>query len=103
MLVPDQATSTAGTLTIRQAGAVDERTLRRLAALDSQVLPRGPLLLAEVDGECLAAVAIDGTATIADPFQFTSGLTALLHERARQLRDTKPAAVRHLRTARYGV
>lgn len=65
-------------ITIRAAYADDESSLRRLAILDSAPVPAGPLLVAEVEGELRAALAIDGGAVIADPFHPTAGLVDLL-------------------------
>ncbi len=82
-------------ITIRFAYPDDEGAVMRLAALDSQPVPAGTLLVAEVDGELWAAVAITGErASIADPFHHTSALVELLHERAQRLtrRAGRPAA-----------
>jgi hypothetical protein len=81
-------------VTIRYAFPDDARELTRLAILDSQPLPEGVVLVAEIAGELRAAVAADGTA-IADPFHHTADLILLLRERARQLE----AAHRHGRRA----
>jgi hypothetical protein len=71
---------------LRRARDQDGEALRRLAELDSTVLPPGPLLLAEAGGDLLAAVSlIDGRA-IADPFAPTAELVTLLRVRALQLR-----------------
>lgn len=67
-------------ITIRPAYADDEPAVRRLAALDSAPVPRGPLLLAEVDGELRVAVSADGGKAIADPFHRTLELVALVRD-----------------------
>jgi len=73
-------------ITIRFAYPDDAAALRRLAALDSQPLPPGPLLVAEVADEVWAAVSATAEAgTIADPFRHTADLVALLHERVDRL------------------
>jgi hypothetical protein len=64
----------------------DAEALDRLAQLDSRRAPRGAVIAAEVGGEIWAAVSIDDGHTVADPFRPTGELTALLLERARQLR-----------------
>ena len=46
----------------------------------------GDSLGAELDGHLIAAVAIDGTASLADPFASTADVRALLELRASQLR-----------------
>ncbi|MFN8223959.1 MAG: hypothetical protein U0R50_12025 [Gaiellales bacterium] len=45
----------------------------------------GELLLAESDGELIAAAATDGTGVISDPFVVTGDVVELLALRARQL------------------
>ncbi|WP_445148608.1 hypothetical protein [Baekduia sp. Peel2402] len=72
-------------VTIRPAFPDDVPALARLAALDSQRLPHGPLLLAEIDGEPWAAIALETTRVIADPFRPTAALVELLRGRAAQL------------------
>ena len=67
-------------ITIRPAYAEDERSVRQLAALDSAPVPRGPLMLAEVDGELRVAVSADGRNAIADPFHRTLELVALVRD-----------------------
>ena len=74
------------TVTIRPAFPDDAAALERLAQLDSAVVPAGALLIAEVDGEVAAALAIGDDSAIADPFRPTAALVALLAQRARQLR-----------------
>jgi hypothetical protein len=72
--------------TIRFAYPDDEDALRHLAALDSQPVPPGPLLVAEVAGEVWAAVSLAGEPrSIADPFHHTAELIALLRDRADRL------------------
>jgi hypothetical protein len=73
-------------LLIRAAGDADRPALARLAALDSQPVPDRPMLVAEVAGEPWAAVSLDGTVTLSDPFRPSAEIALLLHERARQLR-----------------
>ncbi len=67
------------------AGA-DRESLQRLAGLDSGEALVGESLGAELDGHLIAAVAIDGTASIADPFAPSADVRALLELRASQLR-----------------
>jgi hypothetical protein len=79
-------------LTIRMAVPADAPALSCLAQLDSAPHPKPvPTLVAEVDGELRAALPLDGRPAIADPFQRTAELVAMLVERARQL---EPAARR---------
>jgi len=87
-------TSTAS-LTIRHATAADEADLIRLATLDSSRVPSGELLVAQVDGNLVAALSIDTGAAIADPFEHTAAIVELLHVQARAARPAAalPAAV----------
>src|ERR1700757_2377500 len=57
----------ADAMTIRAATSADTGTLRRLAASSSRPRPRGPILVAEHDGEMLAAIAVSSGAVITDP------------------------------------
>lgn len=72
-------------IAIRLAGRDDQDALRRLAALDEAPVPSGPVLLAIVDGEALAALPLNGAAAISDPFRRTADLVELLRARARHL------------------
>jgi hypothetical protein len=74
-------------VTIRPAVEADAAVLCRLAELDSAALPRGRLIVAEVDGEIRAAVPVDGGDGVADPFFRCTELTELLRLRSRQLRS----------------
>lgn len=71
------------TIVIRAARQHDEPALLRLAALDSAAHLHGEILVADVDGEILAALAVAGGRTIADPFRRTADLVELLRTRAR--------------------
>ena len=73
-------------VTIRYASPDDAAPVAALAAVDSQPVPEGELLVAEVDGELWAAVSVTGQGTIADPFRPTADVRTLLEARARQLR-----------------
>jgi hypothetical protein len=86
-----------GSITIRRPQVQDAPALVHLAALDSQRLPSGPLLVAEVDDELWAAVSLTTTQIVADPYRPTADLQALLTARARQLRrDARPTHSRTL-------
>ena len=73
-------------IVLRQTRACDHAAIRRLAELDSAKVPSSPSVLAEVDGEVVAAAPIDGGAAIADPFRPTADVIVLLERHARQLR-----------------
>ncbi|MEA2360903.1 MAG: hypothetical protein QOD71_48 [Thermoleophilaceae bacterium] len=72
-------------LTVRHAVASDLSELARLAALDSGTPPRGPALVAEADSRMLAALPLGSGRPIADPFEPTAEIVALLQLRAEQL------------------
>lgn len=65
-------------ITIRPAHPDDEAAIVRLAALDSAAVPPPPFLLAEVEGELRAALSLANGRVIADPFQPTLYIAALL-------------------------
>src|SRR4051794_28660491 len=73
------------TVTIRPASPAAVSAIARLAALDSQRVPAGPLLLAEIDSEPWAAIATRSGRVIADPFRPTAALVELLPRRHAQL------------------
>jgi hypothetical protein len=74
-------------VTLRYSSAADRDGLRRLAQLDSAPPPAGVTLVAEVDGRLRAALPLDGTNAIADPFHRGLDLVELLRVRAAQLAD----------------
>ena len=82
---PGRPVAGDGSVTLRFGAPADEQLLARLAALDSAEPPAQPVLLAEVDGQILAAVALSDGTVIADPFYRTAGLIELLRGRAKQL------------------
>jgi hypothetical protein len=74
------------TLVIRVANPADIPALDRISQLDGRHPPVGSqLLVAEVDGEVLAALPLAGGEPIADPFRPTSELVEMLRLRAGQL------------------
>jgi hypothetical protein len=76
--------TTAPHIAIRPATEADSPTLLRLAALDSAPAPRGPVLVADLDGEIVAARSLTRARSIADPFRPTADISDLLELRARQ-------------------
>jgi len=70
------------TVTIRPGYPDDEAAIRRLAALDSASVPPTPFLLAEIEGELLAALSVTTGRAIADPFRPTVHITAMLRDYA---------------------
>ena len=82
-------------ITIRPNYADDEMALVRLAALDSApVVPAGPLLLAEIDGEICAALSLTDGSVIADPFHLTGDVIELLRVHATAMQTWGPRARR---------
>jgi hypothetical protein len=77
-------------VTLRFGVPADENPLARLAELDSSKPPAQPLLLAEVDGRLLAALALSDGTVVADPFHPTADLIDLLRARAHQLGGNTP-------------
>ena len=78
---------TSPTISIRAATHGDGPTLTRLAALDSAPVPFGPVLLAEVDGQPRAAMAVRDGRVIADPFSRTADVVQLLRVHARAVKE----------------
>jgi hypothetical protein len=74
-------------ITVRHAVASDRSALDRLAALDSATSPRGPALVAEADARMLAVLPLGSGRPIADPFEPTAEVVALLRLRAEQLAE----------------
>ena len=72
-------------LTVRRSTSADRAGLARLAALDSGRTPRGPALIAEADSRMLAALPLGSGRAIADPFEPTAEIVALLELRRAQI------------------
>ena len=75
-------------ITIRESRDTDIAQLWRLAQLDSAPMLEGPSVIAEYDGRAVAALSLDGARAIADPFEPTQGILALLRTWASQLRSS---------------
>jgi len=75
-------------ITIRQSNDSDATALWRLAQLDSAKPLAGPALIAQYGTEPVAAVALDGTREIADPFVPTEGVLELLRTWVSELRSS---------------
>jgi hypothetical protein len=89
------------TVVIRAARGSDGVALEDLARLDSQRPLAGDVLLAEQDGELVAA--LDDERVIADPFRSSADLVALLRVRTGRSRQGRRQRARlrapRLRTA----
>jgi hypothetical protein len=98
---PSNTSRPAEMLSIRMAVSADAEPLGRLAQLDSAPPPAAvPMLVAEIGGELLAALPLDGGPAIADPFRRTAELVAILAERRRQLAPPPRRAARRWRLLR---
>jgi hypothetical protein len=93
----------AADVVIRRATAADAGALATLGALDGDrragellaaFAGEHAVLVAEVDGELGAALALDGGLAIADPFRPTALHAELLRLRARQLGGAAPRRAR---------
>jgi hypothetical protein len=84
-------------VTVRRSTSADHADLARLAALDSASPPRGPALVAEADSRMLAALPLGSGRPIADPFEPTAELVALLELRRSQIAST-PQFSRRIRS-----
>ena len=81
------ATPADDAVVLRPAHLQDHETLRRLAELDSSApITSSHVLVAEREGEIVAALDAHTGRSIADPFQPTAGLVDLLQARATLLR-----------------
>ena len=82
-------------LTIRIAQTDDEPALRHLAEIDSSVPLRGKVMLAELEGTCLAAISLETGEVNANPFKRTAAIVSHLRMRRyqvmRQGGDVAPA------------
>ena len=66
------------TFTVRPYLPNDSRPLQRLAALDDRRVPAQPVVLAEVNGRLVAALSERTGEAVADPFEPTAHLVAML-------------------------
>jgi hypothetical protein len=86
---------TIDSLTIRIAASGDASALRRLAEVDSTVPLTGNVMLAELDGTCLAAISLETGEVNANPFKRTAAIVSHLRMRRyqvmRQGGDVAPA------------
>ena len=91
-------------VTVRPSCPADESGLARLAALDSATPLSGPALVAEADSRILAALPLGSGRPIADPFEPTAEIVALLELRRRQLAGAEagPASRGRLRSLLRG-
>jgi hypothetical protein len=79
------STTSTESVLMRLAAADDSARLRTLAMLDDKRLPAGPFLVAEANGEIVAARSLSTGTDVADPFRRTSDIVAMLRLRAGQI------------------
>lgn len=89
----ERSTST-DTVVLRLARESDTPALRRLAQLDCALPLGGDALLAVRDGSIAAAISVHSGRVVADPFQQTADLVALLRARYDLLHGTPAPAAR---------
>jgi hypothetical protein len=65
-------------VTVRPYLPLDRRPLERLAALDGRRVPAEPIVLAEANGKLVAALSKSTGEAVADPFEPTAHLVAML-------------------------
>jgi hypothetical protein len=79
------------TIALRFCRVGDDPALARLAALEGRPVPQGQFVVAELDGRIVAALPLDGSPPLRDPFVRTAHLQRLLELRAAQLmRSERP-------------
>ncbi len=71
-------TSIASPVIVRPYLPRDRRSLERLAALDGRRVPAEPVVLAEMNGRLVAALSERTGEAVADPFEPTARLVAML-------------------------
>jgi hypothetical protein len=76
------AAEQSATVVLRLARGECDGAVRRLADLDSAPRPRGPVIVAEVDGQPRAALSLSDGSVVADPFHLTAGIVEMLRIRA---------------------
>lgn len=87
-----QLTGNAEPVVLRLCRVTDDPQLEALASFDgSQIVP-GRYVIAEVEGQIVAALPLGGGELVSDPFRRTAHLVPLLRLRAEQL--TRPAKTR---------
>jgi hypothetical protein len=78
------------TVVLRLSRVRDDAALDTLARLEGRPVPAGCHVVAEIGGEVVAALPLDGGAPLADPFRPTAHLLPLLELRAKQLTGDRP-------------
>lgn len=76
-------------ITLRLATRAEDVGVAELAALNEDVPPGGPALVAEVDGRPRAALSLKDDRVLADPFYPADELSSLLVLRRAQLEQAR--------------
>ena len=78
---------------IRLARPVDAASIRWLSEIDMRPMPRGRVLVADVDGQAAAAISLDDGSVVANPMIRTAHLVTALRSQARAhgARERKPS------------
>jgi hypothetical protein len=84
-MAPMTTTTHTNAMAFRPATAADDAALRRLAALDSTTPLSGTVLLAELDGDLVAARSLADDRAVADPFVRTAEVLEVLRAYAARL------------------
>ncbi len=84
-------------IVIRPATASDGAELERLAQLEGVASPRGQIILAEQGTVALAAISLEDGQVVADPFQRTALVVAMLRLRHEGLAPADRTATSRLR------
>jgi hypothetical protein len=90
----------SATVVLRPAGPADAGAVRRLAALDSSVAPRGEVVLGLRGEQPVAAMSLTDGHLVADPFERTAEVAELLREHAAGTRDGRGRRAELLRRLR---
>ena len=99
--IPSRSPQRSGpAVELRPARADEATVLRRLAALDEAPELEGPVLLAFVGGEAVAALSVDDGRVVANPFAPTAHAVTLLRLRADHLSTASSRRRRRLRVPR---
>jgi hypothetical protein len=88
--IPSPPVATSGPVVELRTAHADDQTVRRLAALDDAPELVGPVLLAVVDGEPVAALALDDGRVVADPFVRSAHAVSLLRLRGAHVSGASP-------------
>jgi hypothetical protein len=83
---------TVASIRASRGEGADGESIRRLAVLDRRPPPRGAVVLAEIDGEPIAAVALTDGHGVADPARSTPAL--LGHLRLARLQNRVIGSIR---------